>query len=132
MVVIAGANDIADAASRIADRLAASRPVALAFRLPPLTTDAAEALIRAGIRRVVDRSGRPDLVVVSGGDTLKRLADAVGATRLVAAGEWRPGIAVSSFPDGLWDGTKILSKSGAFGDDAFLIDSFGFDKGRSA
>ena len=92
---------------------------ALAFDLPPLPPDEAEHVFRRAFVRLV-RIAAPDLVVVVGGDTVFRLCDEAGATHLEAIGEYAPGIAVSRFVDGAWPGARIVSKSGAFGDDGLL------------
>ncbi len=64
----------------------------------------------------------PDILVVVGGATLYQLCRALEATRLNTIGEWMPGVAVSVLSDGLWQGTRVISKSGAFGGSDFLVD----------
>jgi len=69
-------------------------------------------------RRVFARLSQlrpPDLVAVTGGETLVRLCDATHARRLVVTGEWRPGIAVAVLGEGTWRGTTVVGKSGGFG-----------------
>ena len=64
----------------------------------------------------------PDLLVVSGGDTLVRLLVALGCARLLVQGEVAAGMPLSRIEGGPWQGTPLISKSGAF-DDGGLIRS---------
>jgi len=57
---------------------------------------------------------------VSGGETLRGLAGALGATSLEVDGEMLPGVPTSILHGGARDGQRIVSKSGAFGDTGFL------------
>ncbi|MBA3519045.1 MAG: Hrp-dependent type III effector protein [Rhizobiales bacterium] len=118
------------AVEAIAAALGEGRRGALAFQLPTMASEDAEAMFRAVFARLVKSIPPPDLLVISGGDTLARLAAAVEATRIQTIGEWMPGIAVSRFPDGKWRGTRILSKSGAFGDERLLVNALGLMQGR--
>ena len=63
---------------------------------------------------------RPGTLVVAGGETLRRLCDALGVVRLEVDGEVVPGVPTSILRGGDWDGQRIVSKSGAFGDTGFL------------
>ena len=63
---------------------------------------------------------RPGTLVVAGGETLRGLCDALGAARLEVDGEIEPGVPTSLLRGGAWDGQRIVSKSGAFGDPGFL------------
>jgi uncharacterized protein YgbK (DUF1537 family) len=58
---------------------------------------------------------RPGLVVATGGETVRALSEALGATRLDVLAEHEPGIPIAMWGDGRWAGTPILSKSGGFG-----------------
>ncbi len=59
-------------------------------------------------------------LIVSGGATLRDLCDALGATHLELDGQLEPGVPTSLLRGGKWDGQRIVSKSGAFGDSAWL------------
>jgi uncharacterized protein YgbK (DUF1537 family) len=59
--------------------------------------------------------------VVSGGATLHRLVDVLGARSLLVTGEPLPGVPRSVLKGGVWDGVTVISKSGGFGDPALLI-----------
>jgi len=124
VVPLASPAAIETALAAVAARLLASGQAALAFVLPELSRNEADALLAALCQELVDAVAQPDLIVVAGGDTLIGLAASLGATRLETIGEWRPGMPLSRFPDGLWLGTGVLSKSGAFGDATTLVDVF--------
>ncbi len=67
---------------------------------------------------------RPGTLVVAGGETLRRLCDALGAEGLEVDGEVVPGVPTSILRGGDWDGQRVVSKSGAFGDAGFLARLF--------
>lgn len=62
----------------------------------------------------------PGTLVVAGGETLRRLCVAIGVTSLEVDGEIVPGVPASRMRGGAWDGQRLVSKSGAFGDAGFL------------
>ncbi len=92
---------------------------ALAFDMAMASAEAAENLVRRTFA-VLATIPAPDVVVVGGGDTAFRLCSEAGATHLETIGEYSPGVAVSRFVDGAWAGARLVSKAGAFGDDALL------------
>jgi D-threonate/D-erythronate kinase len=57
----------------------------------------------------------PGTLLIAGGETLKALASAVGASALQVLGRLEPGLPKSVIVDGRWAGVDVLSKSGAFG-----------------
>ena len=67
---------------------------------------------------------RPGTLVVAGGETLRRLCDALGVGGLEVDGEVVPGVPTSILRGGDWDGQRVVSKSGAFGDAGFLARLF--------
>jgi uncharacterized protein YgbK (DUF1537 family) len=69
---------------------------------------------------VLHRVPRPGTLFVTGGETLRDLCHAIGATRLEVDGEIEPGVPTSLLRGGEWDGQRLVSKSGAFGDTGFL------------
>jgi uncharacterized protein YgbK (DUF1537 family) len=77
--------------------------------------DRARELIEAALLRELADAATPGLVVVTGGETVRSLGHALGATRLDVLGEFSPGIPVSVWGDGRWAGKAVLSKSGGFG-----------------
>lgn len=63
---------------------------------------------------------RPGTLFVSGGETLRGLCGVLQVDRLVVDGELEPGVPTSVMRGGKWDGQRVVSKSGAFGDTQFL------------
>jgi uncharacterized protein YgbK (DUF1537 family) len=88
----------------------------------PSGTDrsAAAAAIARQLSGLVSRLDPPGTLVVAGGETLRSLCLAVGADRLELDGEIVPGVATSAIGGGRFDGVRIISKSGAFGDPDLL------------
>jgi uncharacterized protein YgbK (DUF1537 family) len=96
--------------------IAAAPAVLLRFAIPADSTrEAARRMIAQALRDEVDRLPRPGLVVATGGETVRALSEALGATRLDVLAEHEPGIPIAIWGDGRWAGTPILSKSGGFG-----------------
>ncbi len=67
-----------------------------------------------------ERRERPGTLFVTGGETLRDLCGALGASHLEVDGEIEPGVPTSVLRGGAWEGQRIVSKSGAFGDAGFL------------
>ncbi len=101
--------------SGLASHARASPPSARAYRSGIASRDAAAA-IGALFAGLVARLDRPATLVVTGGETLRGVCDALGANGLDADGEVVPGMPTSLMRGGRWDGMRIVSKSGAFGD----------------
>jgi len=100
----------------VAGRLDRSGMALVSFRLPPATPRVAAAeRIAAMIARLIDRLSPPGSVLVAGGETLRSLCDAVGATSLLVQGRLVPGVPRSVIQGGRWHGVTVVSKSGAFG-----------------
>ncbi|HEX6978252.1 MAG TPA: four-carbon acid sugar kinase family protein [Alphaproteobacteria bacterium] len=106
----------------VARRLAARRPGAILFSLPPMSAAAAAEIMNRTFARIPDLVPPPDILLVVGGDTLVRLAGAVGASQLDVHGEIAPGLPLSLIADGAWRGTYVISKSGAFGGPRLLLE----------
>lgn len=64
----------------------------------------------------------PGTLIVAGGETLRSLCQALGATSLEVHGRIIPGIPRSVMVGGRWNGVTIISKSGAFGPPDLLLD----------
>jgi uncharacterized protein YgbK (DUF1537 family) len=98
--------------------LAAGRSAAIVLALPPVDATRARDVMVATFA-AVSRLAPPAAVVVVGGDTTFRLCHALAATSLLALGECAAGVAMSRIAGGTWNGTSIVTKSGAFaGSDA--------------
>jgi uncharacterized protein YgbK (DUF1537 family) len=96
--------------------VAAAPAVLLRFDIPANTLrDEARRMIAQALRDEVQRLSRPGMVVGTGGETVRALSEALGATRLDVLAEYEPGIPIAIWRDGRWAGTPILSKSGGFG-----------------
>lgn len=65
---------------------------------------------------------RPGTLVVAGGETLRDVCRRLGVSRLEVDGEVVPGVPTSRLRGGAWDGQRVVSKSGAFGDAGFLAE----------
>lgn len=84
----------------------------------------ARECIAARLAAVLPKLAPPASLVATGGETLRAICEAVGATRLALSGELEPGIPVSTMTDGVWRGVTVASKSGAFGTPARLAEIF--------
>jgi D-threonate/D-erythronate kinase len=63
---------------------------------------------------------RPETLFVTGGETLSGVCSALEVEALEVHGEIEPGIPVSVLKGGKWDGVRIISKSGAFGNESLI------------
>jgi uncharacterized protein YgbK (DUF1537 family) len=100
-------------------------PAAVTVGLPAaMDRVTAAALIAETLLAVLLRSERPGTLFVSGGETLRAICDGLGASSLLVDGEIEPGVPTSLLCGGSWDGLRIVSKSGAFGDAGFLARLF--------
>jgi D-threonate/D-erythronate kinase len=97
-------------------------PVAIYDLSPAGTMSRADAarVIAASINRLCDRVARPASIVAAGGETLRALCIATGTDHLVVDGEFETGVPMSIIQGGRWNGVRIVSKSGAFGDDDLI------------
>ena len=115
----------------VSRRQVAAAPFARTVPVPPGTSriDAA-AIIAAGFAAILRDADRPGVLFVSGGETLRAVCAILGAHRLDVDGEIEPGVPTSILRGGRWDGQRIVSKSGAFGDDGFLARLWAHDPDR--
>lgn len=70
--------------------------------------------------RLVRQMDPPGTLLVAGGETLRGLCLALEADRLDLDGHVWPGVPCSILRGGRFDGVRVISKSGAFGDPALL------------
>ncbi|NUA98091.1 hypothetical protein GBZ48_02205 [Azospirillum melinis] len=82
-------------------------------------SDAAQR-IEGEFARLVRRLDPPGTLLVAGGETLRGLCLALDADRLDLDGQVWPGVPCSILRGGRFDGVRVISKSGAFGDPALL------------
>lgn len=108
-------------AAGISRVLAGDGAVAVAAVVPPgLARPSAARHITTCFTGLLARIEPPGTLIVAGGETLRTLCFALGAGRLDVDGQVMPGIPTSVLRGGAWDGLRIVSKSGAFGDAGLL------------
>jgi uncharacterized protein YgbK (DUF1537 family) len=112
-------------AGAIADLLRAHGDLAVSAALAPgLSRAQAERIILPLFTDLLNNLSlqgmHPGTLFVTGGATLRGVALALGATRLDVDGELVPGVPTSILRGGAWEGQRVVSKSGAFGDAGFL------------
>lgn len=111
--------------------LEASGVCLVAFSLPPGTArNAAHGRIALEVSRLARRLEPPRSLLVAGGETLRALCLSLGVDRLDVVGQRMPGVPVSVMRGGRWDGVRVVSKSGAFGDELLLRRLLGPDEAR--
>ncbi|MBW4091942.1 MAG: hypothetical protein HIU82_12680 [Proteobacteria bacterium] len=94
---------------------------AVAVVVPPGASRAAAAEHIAGsFGRLLAGLDRPGTLMVSGGETLRAVCDALGGTMLEVDGALAPGVPASLMRGGRWHGLRVVSKSGAFGESTWL------------
>jgi uncharacterized protein YgbK (DUF1537 family) len=76
---------------------------------------------------LVRRLDPPGTLIVAGGETLRGLCLALKAERLDLDGHILPGVPRSVLRGGRFDGVRVISKSGAFGERTLLRRLLGLD-----
>jgi D-threonate/D-erythronate kinase len=76
--------------------------------------------IGEGFTKLLAELPQPASLFVTGGETLSHVCTALGAEALEVHGEIEPGIPVSVLKGGKWRGLRVVSKSGAFGNDGLI------------
>jgi uncharacterized protein YgbK (DUF1537 family) len=82
----------------------------------------ASVRIAVEIEKLTQCIPSPATLLVVGGETLRSLCIALGTDHLEVAGQLMPGVPVSRMVGGRWDGTGVISKSGAFGGERLLLE----------
>lgn len=115
--------DPAEDAARLAGALA-DRGVALASLDLPDGLSRADAARRIahGFAALLRDLPRPATVLVAGGETLAAICAALGVAAIEADGLVGAGVPRALLRGGRWDGLRLVSKSGAFGDDTLWRD----------
>lgn len=111
----------AEEAAPIARRLARGSVAVAAVAPPGADRLMAKRHIAAVFAALLTFLDRPGTLFVAGGETLRAICDCLGAERLDVDGELAPGIPASMLRGGRWDGLRVVSKSGAFGDAGLLL-----------
>lgn len=110
------------AVSDVSHRLTHRRVALVTFAHPEGTSRLdARASIEKRAASLLERIPKPGTLVVSGGETLRSVATALGAEALDVDGELDKGAPTSTLVGGRWDGVRVVSKSGAFGRPDFLL-----------
>lgn len=113
---IAGVDDAAALARRVGDQNAA-----VCVAVPDGSTrEAARRHIAACFAALVTELEPPGALIVTGGETLHGLCRCLGVEHLLVDGEIMPGVPASLLQGGRWDGMRVVSRSGAFGDALLL------------
>lgn len=120
LVLAVAAHDTGCAAALAADRLAARGFVAMVPDVAPEAAPRATETIRAAFTAALGALAAPGSIMVTGGETLRLVADILEAHALRVEGEWEPGVPVSRLVGGRWAGLPVMSKSGAFAGPDFL------------
>ncbi|WP_158925988.1 four-carbon acid sugar kinase family protein [Acidisphaera sp. S103] len=74
---------------------------------------------------------RPGTLIAAGGETLRTVCKALGATSLEVHGRIVPGVPRSIMCGGRWDGVTVISKSGAFGHTNLLRELLALERSAS-
>ena len=80
-----------------------------------LDRDDAARRIAATFGGMVRALPAPGTLIVAGGETLRNLCSALDVMALSITGQAAPGLPRSTIVGGPWQGTTVISKSGAFG-----------------
>ncbi|OEC93269.1 MULTISPECIES: four-carbon acid sugar kinase family protein [unclassified Rhizobium] len=80
-----------------------------------LERDDAARRIAASFGGMVKALPAPGTLIVAGGETLRNLCSALDVSALSITGQAAPGLPRSTIVGGPWQGTTVISKSGAFG-----------------
>ncbi len=80
-----------------------------------LDRDDAAKRIAATFGSVAKALPAPGTLIVAGGETLRNLCSALDVAALSITGQAAPGLPRSTIVGGPWEGTTVISKSGAFG-----------------
>lgn len=92
---------------------------------------AAAAVIAERLSQLLVHCPPPGTLFVSGGETLRDVAQATGADSLAVEGAREPGLAVSHLRGGRFEGVYVVSKSGGFGRPDLLRVLFGEASARA-
>ena len=119
--VLLGPDSVA-AAKRIERTINVTSCIATIDLPPGLSPSEAIPTIVSRLAATLPRISSPRLLLVIGGETLAAVCRAVHAEALAIEGEFQPGVPCSRIVGGMWDGARLISRSGAFGRPFFLRD----------
>jgi uncharacterized protein YgbK (DUF1537 family) len=107
--------DAAGGRRAVIDAFASADRVLVTFDIADATAAAARAIIEERLAAVLPGLPPPATLVATGGETLRAICAIVGVRHLEVRGEFAEGVPVSRIVGGRWDGTDVVSKSGALG-----------------
>jgi uncharacterized protein YgbK (DUF1537 family) len=113
--------NIADAVAGVAEMIGRGSTSGLALALPEASPETAREILATTFELIALRMPRPGSLLVTGGETLFGLLQALGATSLLATGELMPGVPHARIAGGRWHNLTVISKSGGFGTPDLLI-----------
>jgi D-threonate/D-erythronate kinase len=118
--VVFDSEDAAGVAA-IEAHLAAKGAAVVTVRMPNVTDrHLATSRIGESFTKLLAELPPTGSLFVTGGETLSHVCAALGAEALEIQGEIEPGIPVSVLKGGKWQGVRVISKSGAFGNDGLI------------
>ena len=112
---------IADAVAGVADMIGRGSTSGLGLALPEASPETARAILATTFELVALQMPRPGNLLVTGGETLYGLLQALGASSLLATGELMPGVPHARVVGGRWHDLTVIAKSGGFGAPDLLI-----------
>ena len=121
LVTRLGSGAVERAVADVASLIGLGTSAALAVDLPPDSPREARELLAETFGLIAARMPRPGSLLVTGGETLFGLLQALGAASLVATGELMPGVPHGRIVGGRWHDLTVVSKSGGFGAPDLLI-----------
>lgn len=110
-------NELARAASAVAELLAAGRDVLLHA---PAGSDASTSAALGAVAGTAAQLAPPGGLVLTGGETARRVCEALGMTGIELVSELEPGIPAGHGAPGR---LPVVTKAGAFGGPAALVDA---------
>jgi D-threonate/D-erythronate kinase len=112
---------IEEAVADVAAAIGRGTSAALAVDLPAGSPEDAREVLATTFALIAERMPRPGCLLVTGGETLHGLLQALGARSLLATGEQMPGVPHAKIQGGRWHDLTVVSKSGGFGARDLLI-----------
>jgi uncharacterized protein YgbK (DUF1537 family) len=107
---------------RVSERLEDAGLCLVRLEAPPGTSrSGASDLIARAAAELTRGAPQPRSLLVAGGETLRAVCRSLGNGRLDVEGQVFPGVPVSRMVGGRWGGVRVISKSGAFGDERLVL-----------
>jgi D-threonate/D-erythronate kinase len=112
---------IEEAVAAVAAAIGQGRSAALALDLPAAAPEEARRVLAETYALIAAQMPRPGGLLVTGGETLYGLLQALHAASLLATGELLPGVPHARLVGGRWHDLPLIAKSGGFGAPDLLI-----------